>query len=436
MDSLKINIEKYLEDIINVYVKIFGEQYKSIIEERVRSTEFIEYNTEQSVRSYIFFLENCKAQELSIKFLSKIGIDVSSLEGKPYTEELPDDIRRLVREYIGGISGFTYLPEQNTLGIRAFDKNVQEANKGREDEIERNQIEFLSFLFEDEKLYSKFDVEEFFKTPKGQEAYKKIQEYIEIYNRIFGEYKEFENTLEPYNEYVERRKNKEITETKEFKEILEKIGDTEENRKILEYILTERKLMTIAGKNFERPTIFFSRFVSELEKGGMDDYTLLHEYCHAIEMHKENESTEEDSFISGFDLINQNELNPYRKDKRKYERLNETITDIFSVDKKSNYTVQKSINLEDRLYTRLKEIVDKDYDATISDIINVCIEDLLSAGNVKYYAKPEDEITIYRSVMIRKENVEALNKITQETGISLTRLVNIAMKEFLDKYNK
>ena len=104
--------------------------------------------------------------------------------------------------------------------------------------------------------------------------------------------------------------------------------------------------------------------------------------------------------------------------------------------KKSNYTVQKSINLEDRLYTRLKEIVDKDYDATISDMINVCIEDLLSTGSVKYYAKPEDEIIIYRSVMIRKENVEALNKITQETGISLTRLVNIAMKEFLDKYNK
>ena len=67
---------------------------------------------------------------------------------------------------------------------------------------------------------------------------------------------------------------------------------------------------------------------------------------------------------------------------------------------------------------------------------NVCIEDLLSTGSVKYYAKPEDEITIYRSVMIRKENAEALNKITQETGISLTRLVNIAMKEFLDKYNK
>jgi hypothetical protein len=104
--------------------------------------------------------------------------------------------------------------------------------------------------------------------------------------------------------------------------------------------------------------------------------------------------------------------------------------------KKENSTVQKSINLEDKLYTELKQLVENEYDATISDVINVCIEDLISSGNIKYYAKPEGEITIYRSIMIRKENVKALNKITKETGISLTRLVNIAMKEFLDNYNK
>ncbi len=104
--------------------------------------------------------------------------------------------------------------------------------------------------------------------------------------------------------------------------------------------------------------------------------------------------------------------------------------------KKDNSTVQKSINLEDKLYTELKQLVENEYDATISDVINVCIEDLISNGNIKYYAKPEGEITIYRSIMIRKENVKALNNITKETGISLTRLVNIAMKEFLDNYNK
>ena len=109
------------------------------------------------------------------------------------------------------------------------------------------------------------------------------------------------------------------------------------------------------------------------------------------------------------------------------------IDRLYSIN---NKTVKKSINIDDSLYKRLMRYTKKNYDATISDMINVCIEDLLSTGSVKYYAKPEDEITIYRSVMIRKENAEALNKITQETGISLTRLVNIAMKDFLDKYNK
>lgn len=108
------------------------------------------------------------------------------------------------------------------------------------------------------------------------------------------------------------------------------------------------------------------------------------------------------------------------------------IDRLYSIN---NKTVKKSINIDDSLYKRLMRYTKKNYDATISDMINVCIEDLLSTGSVKYYAKPEDEITIYRSVMIRKENAEALNKITQETGISLTRLVNIAMKEFLEKYD-
>ena len=437
MDSLKINIEEYLEDIINVYVKIFGEQYKSIIEERVRSTEFIEYNTNESIRKYVFFLENCKAQELSIKFLSKIGIDVSSLEGKPYTEELPDDIRMLIREYIGGISGFTYLPQQNTIGIRAFDKKVQEANKGRKDEIERNQIQFLSFLFEDEELYSKSDIEEFFKTPKGEETYKKIQEYIEIYNRIFEEYKEFENTLEPYRQYVKNREGKKISETEEFKEILEKIGDTEENRKILEYILTGRKLMTIAGKNVKRPTIFFSRFVSELEKGGMDDYTLLHEYCHAIEIHKEKESTEEDSFISGFDLINENQLNPYRKDKRKYERLNETITDIFSVE-------------ATRILHSRGIYISEPRELTNEDILDCNTSIILKKLLMPFVTEYKDNIVRARITgdmqnlfnIIGRENFESLNDCINKIDYLITEGLEKELKsgkkdsELVKEYNK
>ena len=103
---------------------------------------------------------------------------------------------------------------------------------------------------------------------------------------------------------------------------------------------------------------------------------------------------------------------------------------------KDNYTIQKSINLEDSLYTELKKIIDNDYDATISDMVNICIEEFVNKNNIKYYAKPEDEICIYRSIMIRKKNLDNLTKINKETGISVTRLINIAIKEFLKNYKK
>jgi len=100
--------------------------------------------------------------------------------------------------------------------------------------------------------------------------------------------------------------------------------------------------------------------------------------------------------------------------------------------KKNNYTIQKCVNIEDTLYTKLKTLIDKKYDATISDVINIAIEDCISTNNIKYYPKPENEILIYRSIMLRKENVEALQKINRKTGISVARLINYAIKEFLE----
>ena len=104
--------------------------------------------------------------------------------------------------------------------------------------------------------------------------------------------------------------------------------------------------------------------------------------------------------------------------------------------RKENYTIQKSICIEDKLYTRLKDIIEHTYDATVSEAINVSIEELALKKHVEYYAKPESEIMIYRSIMLRKNNLEALKRINKLQGISVTRLVNIAMKEFIDRYER
>ena len=102
----------------------------------------------------------------------------------------------------------------------------------------------------------------------------------------------------------------------------------------------------------------------------------------------------------------------------------------------NNKTIKKTINIEDKLYQKLLQFVKNNYDATFSDIINVCIEEYVERNEPSFYEKPNPETETYRSIMIRKENLSNLKKMYKKTGISVTRLLNGAVKEFLEKYDK
>lgn len=108
------------------------------------------------------------------------------------------------------------------------------------------------------------------------------------------------------------------------------------------------------------------------------------------------------------------------------------ISKLYSIN---NKTVKKSINIDDSLYNRLMKFTKKNYDATFSEIINVCIEEYICESKPSFYEKPKSETVTYRSIMIRKENLNNLQKIHKKTGISMTRLLNCAVKEFLEKYD-
>ena len=101
----------------------------------------------------------------------------------------------------------------------------------------------------------------------------------------------------------------------------------------------------------------------------------------------------------------------------------------------TNKTIKKSINIDDSLYKKLMKFTKKNYDATFSEVINVCIEEYIYENKPSFYEKPENETVTYRSIMIRKENLSNLQKLHKKTGISVTRLLNCAVKEFLDKYD-
>jgi len=100
--------------------------------------------------------------------------------------------------------------------------------------------------------------------------------------------------------------------------------------------------------------------------------------------------------------------------------------------KKENKTVPKSINIDDSLYEKIREATEKIYDAKLSDIINIAIEEYIERDNPTYYSKPDRETVTYRNLMLRKNNIKKMNEYHKKTGISFTRLVNGAIKEFFE----
>ena len=99
-----------------------------------------------------------------------------------------------------------------------------------------------------------------------------------------------------------------------------------------------------------------------------------------------------------------------------------------------NITTPKSVNIDDSLYEKIKILRKKRYKAEISDIINVAIEEYITKGSPTFYGKLENETVTYRNLMLRTNNIDGLNSFNKKTGISFTRLVNGAIKEFLDDF--
>ena len=100
--------------------------------------------------------------------------------------------------------------------------------------------------------------------------------------------------------------------------------------------------------------------------------------------------------------------------------------------KYNNPIIAKTINIDDSIYNKIKDLSEKVFDATISEIINIAIEEYIKRDKPNFYGKTEKETVTYRSIRLRKENVVKLNEYSKSTGISFTRLVNGALKEFLD----
>lgn len=98
---------------------------------------------------------------------------------------------------------------------------------------------------------------------------------------------------------------------------------------------------------------------------------------------------------------------------------------LYTIDNKAT---KNTINIEDKLYKRLMKFIKRNYDATFSEVVNVCIEEYIQNNNPKFYEKPKMETVTYRSIMFREKNLRDIRKMHKRTGIPITRLVNRSCK--------
>lgn len=83
-----------------------------------------------------------------------------------------------------------------------------------------------------------------------------------------------------------------------------------------------------------------------------------------------------------------------------------------------------------------KEISENELDASVNKIVDACINDLELGEKIVIYKKENNEINVARSVIIRESMYKKLEEMREKYGISISKLINIAIRIGLEKYDK
>ena len=103
---------------------------------------------------------------------------------------------------------------------------------------------------------------------------------------------------------------------------------------------------------------------------------------------------------------------------------------------KHDILIQKTIEIESNLYDKIEYLSENVYDASISKIINACIDDLIEKENVQLYTKEDNELFTKHSIILRKKSLDNLNLLKEKYGISVYKLIHIAIKNVILELEK
>lgn len=221
MDKLNIDLKSILPHVIDAFTHVYGEEYIAIIQYKIINANIFQYYDLEGLNDYIRDIKEIKKQEMYTEFLKEIGIN---LENENSLATIDDETKRQLEDIVGPFYAFKKEYERR-IPLRAFLSNY----RFELEDIVVDKIKVFNFLLGDshetitEKNYNSFK-----ETNEYQELLIKINEYNKLYDEFSEEYRDFEQKLLPYENFIEQeRKRKEsiLKKKKEelFKEILPKL---------------------------------------------------------------------------------------------------------------------------------------------------------------------------------------------------------------------
>ena len=91
--------------------------------------------------------------------------------------------------------------------------------------------------------------------------------------------------------------------------------------------------------------------------------------------------------------------------------------------------IRKTYEIEDDLYNFLEE-ASLTYDASVSDILNFCIAELIRTNDLKIYTSSNMKNPSH-NFNIAVSNVKGLAKLSETTQFTIKSLVNMSVKNIL-----
>ena len=101
-----------------------------------------------------------------------------------------------------------------------------------------------------------------------------------------------------------------------------------------------------------------------------------------------------------------------------------------NVFRKRENKIRRNYEIEDNLYSKLEEL-SKVYDASVTELINECLSNLIETENIVLYQKDDNELPVTHTLLVRESNLLGLERLKTKYGVSISKLVNIAIRNAL-----